>query len=136
NLGDVNQLERSCFALAFLKMELHKNEEAANAIEQMEELTSKHSEHELDKHGPQDIYSKVMGNDKNGTAEMYGLEDNSGLLTAMRNLIGTTHVMELKSYTYYKSKVEDSNTDEVLCSTKEPHDINADGTMDKKKRKM
>ncbi|GKA89540.1 SNARE associated Golgi protein [Tanacetum coccineum] len=66
NLGDANQLERSCFALAFLKTELHKNEEAANAI-----LTSKHSEHELAEHGPQDIYSKVMGNDKNGTKEMY-----------------------------------------------------------------
>ncbi|GJU57399.1 54S ribosomal protein L19, mitochondrial [Tanacetum coccineum] len=173
NLGDVNQLERSCFALAFLKMELHKNEEAANAIEQIEEFTSKHSQHELDKHGPQDIYSKVTGNDKNGTAKMYGLgesvpkhkrwchiksvEDDSGLLTAIRNLIGTTHVMELKSYTHYKlarkppvctpskpneekrkkrSEVEDSNTDEVLCSTKEPHEINADGPMDKKKRKM
>nr|GEU73383.1 hypothetical protein [Tanacetum cinerariifolium] len=31
------------------------------------------TEHELDEPGPQDIYSKVMGNDKNGTAEMYGL---------------------------------------------------------------
>nr|GEU73384.1 hypothetical protein [Tanacetum cinerariifolium] len=30
-------------------------------------------QHELDEPGPQDIYSKVMGNDKNGTAEMYGL---------------------------------------------------------------
>ncbi|GJW20485.1 hypothetical protein Tco_0031107 [Tanacetum coccineum] len=26
---------------------------------------------EWDEHGPQDIYSKVMGNDKNGTAEIY-----------------------------------------------------------------
>nr|GEY95218.1 hypothetical protein [Tanacetum cinerariifolium] len=41
--------------------------------EQMEELTSQLSEHEFDDPGPQDIYSKVMGNDKNGTAEMYGL---------------------------------------------------------------
>ncbi|GJR06426.1 DNA helicase PIF1, ATP-dependent [Tanacetum coccineum] len=29
-------------------------------------------------------------------------EDNSGLPTAIRNLIGTTHVMELKSHTYYE----------------------------------
>ena len=41
--------------------------------EQMEELTSQLSEHELDEPGPQDIYSKVMGNEKNGTAGMYGL---------------------------------------------------------------
>ena len=39
----------------------------------MEELTSQLSEHELDEPGPQDVYSKVMGNNKNGTAEMYGL---------------------------------------------------------------
>nr|GEZ17154.1 hypothetical protein [Tanacetum cinerariifolium] len=41
--------------------------------EQMEELTFQLLEHELDESGPQDIYSKVMGNDKNGIAEMYGL---------------------------------------------------------------
>ena len=39
----------------------------------MEELTSQLSEHELNEPGPQDIYFKVMGNDKNGTTEMYGL---------------------------------------------------------------
>ncbi|GJS98726.1 hypothetical protein Tco_0819896 [Tanacetum coccineum] len=50
-----------------------QNVEAANAIEQMEELTSQFSEHELDEPGPQDTYFKVMGNDKNEIAEMYGL---------------------------------------------------------------
>ncbi|GJZ96520.1 eukaryotic translation initiation factor 5B [Tanacetum coccineum] len=63
------ELFRACFS----KGGITKNEEAANAIEQMDELTSQLSEHELDEPGPQDIYSKVMGNDKNGTAEMYGL---------------------------------------------------------------
>ncbi|GJY18962.1 replication protein A 70 kDa DNA-binding subunit C-like protein [Tanacetum coccineum] len=124
-------------------------------------------------------------------------EDDSGLPTAIRNLIGTTHVMELKSHTYYeygsyesftcwkinpadlvddgasssnqlitvndlvpsfkrltrdtsvytpskpnkekskkRSKLEDSDTDEVLCSAKDPHEINDDGPVDKKKRKM
>ncbi|GJZ27765.1 replication protein A 70 kDa DNA-binding subunit C-like protein [Tanacetum coccineum] len=125
------------------------------------------------------------------------VEDDSGLPTAIRNLICTTHVMELKSYTYYeygsyesftcwkinpadlvdngasssnqlitvddsepsfkrltrqlsvctpskpneekskkRSELEDSDTDEVLCSTKDPHEINDDGPVDKKKRKM
>ncbi|PWA68433.1 hypothetical protein CTI12_AA306830 [Artemisia annua] len=72
------ELFRACFS----KDGITENEAAANAIvfatclhlyEQMEELTSQLSEHELDEPGPQDIYSKVMGNDKNGTAEMYGL---------------------------------------------------------------
>ncbi|GJY14355.1 hypothetical protein Tco_0384777 [Tanacetum coccineum] len=40
----------------------------------MDELTSQLSEHELDEPEPQDISSKVMGNDKNGTVEMYGLD--------------------------------------------------------------
>ncbi|GJW53524.1 hypothetical protein Tco_0097609 [Tanacetum coccineum] len=111
------------------------------------------------------------------------VEDDSGLPTAIRNLIGTTHVMELKSHTYYeygsyesftcwkinpadlvddgasssnqlitvddsepsfkrltrqpsvctpskpneekskkRSELEDSDTDEVLCSAKDPHE--------------
>ncbi|GJU61121.1 replication protein A 70 kDa DNA-binding subunit C-like protein [Tanacetum coccineum] len=64
------------------------------------------------------------------------VEDDSGLPTAIKNLIGTTHVMELKSHTYYESELEDSYTDEVLCSVKDPHEINDDGPVDKKKRKM
>ncbi|GKD31246.1 hypothetical protein Tco_1242024, partial [Tanacetum coccineum] len=40
----------------------------------MNELTSQLSEHELDEPGPQDIYSKLMGNDKNRTVEIYGLD--------------------------------------------------------------
>nr|GEX23437.1 hypothetical protein [Tanacetum cinerariifolium] len=117
--------------------------------------------------------------------------------TAIRNLIGTTHVMELKSHTYYEhecyesftcwkinladlvddeasssnqlitvddldpslkrlarqpsvctpSKLneekrkkryepKDSNVDEVSCSGKDPHEINANGPVDKKKRKI
>ncbi|GKD11959.1 DNA helicase PIF1, ATP-dependent [Tanacetum coccineum] len=124
-------------------------------------------------------------------------EDDSGLPTAIRNLIGTTHVMEHKSRTYYeygsyesftywkiiladlvndgesfsnqlinvddfepsfkrlakqpsvctpskpneekikkRSELEDSDTDEVLCSAKDPREINDNGPMDKKKRKM
>nr|GEW57755.1 hypothetical protein [Tanacetum cinerariifolium] len=63
------ELFRACFSIDGIT----QNEEAANAIEQIEELTSQLSEQELDEPGPQDIYSKVMGNDKNGTAEMYGL---------------------------------------------------------------
>ncbi|GKA45852.1 54S ribosomal protein L19, mitochondrial [Tanacetum coccineum] len=70
------------------------------------------------------------------TAQTVSAEDNSGLPTAIRNLIGTTHVMELKSHTYYESELEDSDTDEVLCSAKDPHEINADGPVNKKKRKM
>ncbi|GJZ89762.1 DNA helicase PIF1, ATP-dependent [Tanacetum coccineum] len=35
-------------------------------------------------------------------AEAEFAEDDSGLPTAIRNLIGTTHVMELKSHTYYE----------------------------------
>nr|GEY88735.1 hypothetical protein [Tanacetum cinerariifolium] len=161
-------------------------------------------------------------------------KDDSGLSTAIRNLIGTTHVMELKSHTYYeygcyesftfwkinpanlvddgasssnqliivddskpsfkrlarkpsvftpsklneekrmkrllttfntigaakqqstisktycahtllstfiyfhclRYKLEDSDADEVSCSAKDPHEINANGPVDKKKRKM
>ncbi|GJV52269.1 replication protein A 70 kDa DNA-binding subunit C-like protein [Tanacetum coccineum] len=124
-------------------------------------------------------------------------EDDSGLLTAIRNLIGTTHVIELKSHTYYeygtyesfvcwkinpadliddeasssnqliiaddsepsfkrlarkpsvctpskpnkekrkkRSELEDSDINEVLCSAKDPYEINVDGPVDKKKRKM
>ncbi|GKC38306.1 54S ribosomal protein L19, mitochondrial [Tanacetum coccineum] len=107
---------------------------------------------------------------------IHSAEDDSGLPTAIRNLIGTTHVMELKSHTYYeasssnqliivddsepsfkrltrqlsmctpskpneekskkRSELEDSDTDEVLCSAKDPHEINDDGHVDKKKRTM
>ncbi|GJU23410.1 DNA helicase PIF1, ATP-dependent [Tanacetum coccineum] len=35
-------------------------------------------------------------------AEDESVDDESGLPTAIRNLIGTTHVMELKSHTYYE----------------------------------
>nr|GEU35814.1 hypothetical protein [Tanacetum cinerariifolium] len=35
-----------------------------------------------------------------------------------------------------RSELEDSDTFEVLCSAKEPHEINADGPVDKKKKKM
>ncbi|GJU64176.1 hypothetical protein Tco_1246011 [Tanacetum coccineum] len=64
------ELFRACFP----KDGITQNEKAANAIEQMDELTSQLSEHELDEPEPQDISSKVMGNDKNGTVEMYGLD--------------------------------------------------------------
>ncbi|GJV90068.1 hypothetical protein Tco_1534006 [Tanacetum coccineum] len=35
-----------------------------------------------------------------------------------------------------RSELEDSDTDEVLCSENDPHEINDDGPVDKKKRKM
>ncbi|GJS41113.1 hypothetical protein Tco_0566156 [Tanacetum coccineum] len=42
-------------------------------VEQLDELTSQLSDNETDEPGPQDIYFKVMGNNSNETAEMYGL---------------------------------------------------------------
>ncbi|GKD72708.1 hypothetical protein Tco_1330990, partial [Tanacetum coccineum] len=77
---------KELFRAWFPKDGITQNEKAANAIvsylnifstsyrEQMDELTSQLSEHELDEPEPQDISSKVMGNDKNGTVEMYGLD--------------------------------------------------------------
>ncbi|GJW62627.1 hypothetical protein Tco_0111962 [Tanacetum coccineum] len=65
--------KKELFRAFFSKDGITHNEEAANAIEQMDELTFQLLEHELDEPRPQDIFSKVMGNDKNGTAEMYGL---------------------------------------------------------------
>nr|GEX17434.1 hypothetical protein [Tanacetum cinerariifolium] len=109
-------------------------------------------------------------------------EDDSSLPTAIRNLNGTTHVMELKSHTYYEYGSYESFTywkinpadlvaDEASFSNqlitiddlepsfkrlsrqpsvctpsklneekrkkaKDPHEINADGPVNKKKRKM
>lgn len=39
----------------------------------MEELSSKLPEGATDEPGPQDVYSKVMGKDNNGLADLYGL---------------------------------------------------------------
>ncbi|GJW53525.1 nucleic acid-binding, OB-fold protein [Tanacetum coccineum] len=39
-------------------------------------------------------------------------------------------------YPVFRSELEDSYTDEVLCSAKDPHEINDDGHVDKKKRNM
>ncbi|GJW41115.1 replication protein A 70 kDa DNA-binding subunit C-like protein [Tanacetum coccineum] len=91
-------------------------------------------------------------------------EDDSGLPTAIRNLIDDEasssnqlitvddsepsfkrltrqpSVCTLSKPNEEKSKkrseLEDSDTDEVLCSAKDPHEINNDGHVDKKKRKM
>ncbi|GJY07779.1 phosphatidate cytidylyltransferase 1-like protein [Tanacetum coccineum] len=60
---DVNQLERSCFVPVILIKELHK----------LLKLKKPLLNDETDEPGPQDIYSKVLGNNSNGTAEMYGL---------------------------------------------------------------
>ncbi|GJY97306.1 replication protein A 70 kDa DNA-binding subunit C-like protein [Tanacetum coccineum] len=92
------------------------------------------------------------------------VEDDSGLPTAIKNLIddGASSSNQLitvddpepsfkrlarqpsvctpskpnEEKIKKRSEVEDSDTDEVLCSAKEPHEINADGPMDKKKKKM
>lgn len=39
----------------------------------MQELSSTLPDGEIDKPGPEDVYSRVMGNHKYGAAEMYGL---------------------------------------------------------------
>ena len=39
----------------------------------MQQLSSNLPEGSIDKPGPDDVFSKVMGNDRNGDAVMYGL---------------------------------------------------------------
>ncbi|GJZ03292.1 transposase, Ptta/En/Spm [Tanacetum coccineum] len=72
------ELFRACFSTDGIA----KNMEAANAIisvvdqrleDQMEELSSQLPEGASDEQGPQDVYSKVMGKDNNGLADLYGL---------------------------------------------------------------
>ncbi|GJS76507.1 hypothetical protein Tco_0726388 [Tanacetum coccineum] len=83
------------------------------------------------------------------------VDDESSLPTAIRNLIGTTHVMEFKSHTYYEygtfesftcwkinpsemvddAELEDSDVDEVFGPVKDSDKCNADGALDKKKKK-
>ncbi|KAJ0599736.1 putative transposase, Ptta/En/Spm, plant, transposase, Tnp1/En/Spm [Helianthus annuus] len=68
---DPSRLEifRACFS----KDGTTKNLEASNAIAQMQQLSSNLPEGSIDKPGPDDVFSKVMGNDRNGDAVMYGL---------------------------------------------------------------
>ncbi|XP_071688554.1 uncharacterized protein [Rutidosis leptorrhynchoides] len=47
--------------------------EAARAIEQMKELTEKLGDGATDAPGPDDVYAKIMGQHKYGSAETYGL---------------------------------------------------------------
>ncbi|GKE14552.1 transposase, Tnp1/En/Spm-like protein, partial [Tanacetum coccineum] len=63
------ELFRACFSTDGIA----KNVEAANAIDQMEELSSQLPEGASDEPGPQDVYSKVMGKDNKGPADLYGL---------------------------------------------------------------
>ncbi|PWA87324.1 hypothetical protein CTI12_AA132010 [Artemisia annua] len=64
---------REFFRACFSTDGIAKNEEAANAIDQMEALSSQLPEGATDEPGPQDVYSKVMGKDNNGLADLYGL---------------------------------------------------------------
>ncbi|XP_021999655.2 uncharacterized protein LOC110896998 [Helianthus annuus] len=68
---DPSRLEmfRACFS----KDGTTKNLEASNAIAQMQQHSSNLPEGSIDKPGPDDVFSKVMGNDRNGDAVMYGL---------------------------------------------------------------
>ncbi|PWA43765.1 hypothetical protein CTI12_AA531900 [Artemisia annua] len=63
------ELFRACFSTDGIA----KNEEAANAIDEMGELSSQLPEGATDEPAPQDVYSKVMGKDNNGPADLYGL---------------------------------------------------------------
>nr|GEX43099.1 hypothetical protein [Tanacetum cinerariifolium] len=84
-------------------------------------------------------------------------DDESNLPTAIRNLIGTTHVLEIKSHTYYenpsvytsvytpskpivenkkrRTRLEDFDADEVSRSVKDLDKCNTDGALDKKKKR-
>ncbi|XP_076934418.1 uncharacterized protein LOC143600682 isoform X2 [Bidens hawaiensis] len=68
---DLSRLEM--FHACFSKHGTTKNEEAANAITQMQQLSSNLLEGSTDNPGPDDVFSKVMGKDRNGDAVMYGL---------------------------------------------------------------
>ncbi|KAJ9557918.1 hypothetical protein OSB04_012532 [Centaurea solstitialis] len=61
------------FVACFSKDGTTKNIEAKNAIEQMLDLNFQLPEGSLDEPGPDDVFSKVMGKDKHGSARMYGL---------------------------------------------------------------
>ncbi|GJT09471.1 hypothetical protein Tco_0856513 [Tanacetum coccineum] len=80
-------------------------------------------EHELDEPGPQDIYSKVIGNDKNGTVEMYGLvreaqmqgsNDNNSYGTNVRLQVYLNSI--LNSEIVAKGWIRSLDQDEVLGS--------------------
>ncbi|KAK9070473.1 hypothetical protein SSX86_010875 [Deinandra increscens subsp. villosa] len=65
------EMFRKCFS----KDGNTKHEEVANAIQQMEELSSQAPKGSVDMPGPNDIYARVMGEDRNGNgdADMFGL---------------------------------------------------------------
>ncbi|GKB15364.1 transposase, Ptta/En/Spm [Tanacetum coccineum] len=73
SLGGREPTRRELFRACFSTDGIAKNEEAANAIDKMEELSSQLPEGATDEPGPQDVYSKVMGKDNNGPADLYGL---------------------------------------------------------------
>nr|XP_043612408.1 uncharacterized protein LOC122584259 [Erigeron canadensis] len=61
------------FESCFSKGGTTKNAEASNAIAQMKQIKSNLPEGSNDKPGPDDVFSKVMGKDRNGDVVMYGL---------------------------------------------------------------
>nr|GEW98560.1 nucleic acid-binding, OB-fold protein [Tanacetum cinerariifolium] len=79
-------------------------------------------------------------------------DDESSLPIDIRNLIGTTDVLEIKSHTYYehpsvctpskpteekkkrRSELEDFDVDEISGSVKDSDKCNADGALNKKKK--
>ncbi|PWA81027.1 transposase, Ptta/En/Spm [Artemisia annua] len=73
SLGGREPTRREFFRACFSTDGIAKNEEAANAIDQMEALSSQLPEGATDEPGPQDVYSKVMGKENNGLADLYGL---------------------------------------------------------------
>nr|XP_043624521.1 uncharacterized protein LOC122596072 isoform X2 [Erigeron canadensis] len=68
---DPSRLEM--FESCFSKGGTTKNAEASNAIAQMKQIKSSLPEGSNDKPGPDDVFSKVMGKDRNGDAVMYSL---------------------------------------------------------------
>ncbi|GJV43953.1 putative transposase, Tnp1/En/Spm-like protein [Tanacetum coccineum] len=73
SLGGREPTRKELFRAFFSIDGIAKNVEAANAIDQMEELSSQLPEGATDEPGLQDVYSKVMGKDNNGPADLYEL---------------------------------------------------------------
>ncbi|PWA87607.1 transposase, Ptta/En/Spm [Artemisia annua] len=61
------------FSACFSKDGETKNDDTANAIDEMKRLSDNLPEGSIDKPGPDDIFSIVMGKDRNGDACMFGL---------------------------------------------------------------
>ncbi|PWA67365.1 transposase, Ptta/En/Spm [Artemisia annua] len=61
------------FSACFSKDGNTKNDDTADAIDEMKRLSDNLPEGSIDKPEPDDIFSTVMGKDRNGDANMYGL---------------------------------------------------------------